>query len=143
MSAYIDTSGININTPVPYVNNSSQPIRDNWAAIAAKITALDANFGLVYDLVQNIPRGYSGISGFSGINGSAIYSGYSGYSGFSGFSGLSGYSGYSGFSGFSGFNGLTGVNGNDGLSGYSGYSGAPPANINVQFSNDKIGRAHV
>ena len=87
MSVYIDTSGINVNTPVAFVNNDSQPIRDNWAAIAKQlnnansaIAALNANFGLVVDLINSI-SGYSGFSGFSGYSGISGASGYSGQAG--------------------------------------------------------------
>jgi hypothetical protein len=61
MSSYIDTSSINVNFPVSFVNNNAQGFRDNWNAIVQQlnnansaITTTNANFGLMYQLISTL-----------------------------------------------------------------------------------------
>jgi len=82
MSSYINTTGINVNFPTSGLNNLGQGFRDNWSAIVQQlnntntaITTIEANFGLVYDLISGItgitgPQGLTGPYGPTGPTGS-------------------------------------------------------------------------
>jgi Collagen triple helix repeat (20 copies) len=135
MPPYINTSNINVNFPVAFVNNNSQDFRNNWNAIVtelnnanAAIEATNANFQLVYDILNGLasvtgPQGNTGPTGPTGVAGSATNTGATGPQGGQGPTGPTGLQGIIGHTGSTGIIGPTGTTGPTGLQGLTGHTG--------------------
>lgn len=135
MPPYINTSNINVNFPVAFVNNNSQDFRNNWNAIVtelnnanAAIEATNANFQLVYDILNGLasvtgPQGNTGPTGPTGVAGSATNTGATGPQGEQGPTGSTGFQGNTGPTGATGIPGETSNTGATGPQGGQGPTG--------------------
>jgi hypothetical protein len=119
MASNVSTAGINVNVPVPGIQNTSETIRQNFDIIKKALNAASSEISLLQSAI-----GF-GVTGPRGITGSLGPTGPEGVQGLQGLQGLQG-SGSTGPTGSIGVQGLPGPTGDRGPTGPASLIPGPP-----------------
>jgi len=111
MASNVSTAGINVNVPVPGIQNTSETIRQNFDIIKKALDNTSSEITVLQNAIGN------GVTGPRGVTGSL---GPTGPQGVQGLQGLVGPPGAAGLTGPTGPGGLQGVTGPSGVTGPAG-----------------------